>query len=57
MNIMSLAKGAAAGAFAGITVYALSNARPMKKMSIKRDAGKTIKAAGDLLSDIRSVIM
>jgi outer membrane lipoprotein SlyB len=57
MNMMSIAKGAAAGAFAGITVYALSNARPMKKMSIKRDAGKTIKAASDLLSDIKSVIM
>ncbi len=57
MKIMSLAKGAAAGAFAGIAVYALSNARPMKKMSLKRDAGKTIKAAGDLLDDIKSIIM
>ncbi len=57
MNIMSLVKGAAAGAAVGVACYALSNARPMKKMSIKRDAGKTIKAASDLLSDIKSVIM
>ena len=57
MNIMSLVKGAAAGAAVGVACYALSNARPMKKLSIKRDAGKTIKAASDLLSDIKSVIM
>ena len=57
MNMKSLAKGAAAGAVAGLTVYAMSNARPMKKMSIKRDAGKTLKAAGNLLDDIKSVIM
>lgn len=57
MNMKSLAKGAAAGAMAGLAVYAMSNARPMKKMSIKRDAGKTLKAAGNLLDDIKSVIM
>ena len=57
MNMKSLAKGAAAGAVAGLAVYAMSNARPMKKMSIKRDAGKTLKAAGNLLDDIKSVIM
>ena len=57
MNIVSLAKGAAAGAIVGFACYAFSNARPMKKMSIKRDAGKTLKAAGNLLEDIKSVIM
>ena len=57
MNWMSLAKGAAAGAVVGFACYALSNARPMKKMSIKRDAGKTLKAAGNLLDDIKSVLM
>ena len=57
MNFKSLAKGAAAGAIVGFACYAFSNARPMKKMSIKRDAGKTLKAAGNLLDDIKSVIM
>ena len=57
MNMKSLAKGAAAGVVAGFAVYAMANARPMKKMSIKRDAGKTLKAAGNLLDDIKSVIM
>ena len=57
MNVMSIAKGAAAGAVVGFACYALSNARPMKKMSIKRDAGKVIKAAGNLLDDIKSVVM
>ena len=57
MKAMSIVKGAAAGAAVGIACYALSNARPMKKMSIKRDAGKTLKAMGDLFDDIKSVIM
>ena len=57
MNMKSLAKGAAAGAVVGFACYALSNARPMKKMSIKRDAGKTLRAARALLDDIKSVIM
>jgi hypothetical protein len=57
MNYRSLAKGAAAGAAVGIVCYALSSAGPMKKMSIKRDAGKALKAAGSLLDDIKSVIM
>ena len=57
MNIMSLAKGAAAGAAVGIACYAISSARPVKKLNIKRDAGKTLKAAGHLIDDIKSVIM
>lgn len=57
MNWKSIAKGAAAGAAAGIACCALSNVRPMKKLSIKRDAGKALKAAGDLFEDIKSVIM
>ncbi len=57
MNIKSLVKGAVAGAITGIACYAFSNARPIKKMSIKRDAGKALKAAGDLFDDIKSVIM
>lgn len=55
MDIMSLVKGAAAGAAAGIAFSALSSAGPLKKNSIKRSAGKTIKAAEDLLSDLSAV--
>lgn len=57
MKMSSLAKGAAAGVVVGVACYALSAAGPMKKMSIKRDAGKALKAAGNLLDDIKSVIM
>ncbi|MDD6059411.1 MAG: hypothetical protein PUB97_03375 [Ruminococcus sp.] len=57
MNMKSVAKGAAAGAIVGITYYALSSATPMKKYSIKRNAGRTLKAAGSLIDDIKSVIM
>ncbi len=57
MDIKSIAKGAAAGAAVGFAYYAFSSAGPLQKMSIKRDANKTLKAAGHLLSDLRSVVM
>lgn len=57
MDIKSLAKGAAAGTVVGLTCYALSKAAPLQKFSIKRDANKTLKAAGALLTDLKSVIM
>jgi hypothetical protein len=57
MDIRSLAKGAAAGAAVGFAYYAVSAAGPLQKMSIKRDANKTLKAAGHLISDLKSVIM
>lgn len=57
MNKKSIVTGTAVGAIAGLTCYALSTATPVKKYSIKKDAGKTLKAAGHLLDDIKSVIM
>ncbi|MCM1314850.1 MAG: hypothetical protein NC205_09925 [Prevotella sp.] len=57
MNMKSIAKGAAAGAIAGFTYYALSSAPPVKKYSIKKDTTKTLKAAGHLIDDIKSIIM
>lgn len=57
MNIMSVAKGAAAGAAVGFACYALSAAGPLQKMSIKRDANKTLKAAGKLITDLKSLVM
>ena len=55
MNMMSLTKGAAAGAVVGLAYYALSSASPMKKHSIKRDAAKTMRAAENLIQDLTSV--
>lgn len=57
MNMKSIVRGAAAGMAAGLTFYALSEASPMKKNNIKRDAGKTVKAASNLLEDIKSMLM
>lgn len=57
MDMKIIFKGAAAGAAAGIAVYALMSAAPSKKMSIKKDAGKTIKAAANLIDDVKSLIM
>lgn len=57
MKMKSIAKGATAGAIAGLACYALSAVTPVKKYSIKKDAGKAIKSMGNLLDDIKSVIM
>lgn len=57
MDVKSLAKGAAAGAAVGLTYYAISTASPMKKYSIKKNAGKTVKAAGNLIDDLKAVFM
>ncbi len=57
MDMKSIAKGTVVGALAGFACYALTTATPVKKYGIKKDAGKTLKAAGHLLDDIKSVIM
>jgi hypothetical protein len=57
MDVKTLTKSAAAGALAGFAYYAFTAAPPMKKFSLKRDANKTLKAAGSLLDDIKSIIM
>ncbi|MBP3250165.1 MAG: hypothetical protein J6M48_07435 [Ruminococcus sp.] len=57
IDIKAIAKGTAAGAAAGLACYALASASAVKKHSIKRDAGKAMKAAEVLLRDIKSVIM
>lgn len=57
MDIRSIAKGVAAGTAAGLVCYAMSAASSKKKHSIKRNAGKALKAAGTVLDEITSVIM
>ena len=57
MEIKYLAKGAAAGAALGMAFFALTETSPSKKMSIKKDANKTIKAANHLWDDIKSLMM
>lgn len=57
MNIKAIAKGVAAGTATGLVCYALSAAGTRKKHSIRKNAGKAIKAAGSVIEDITSVIM
>ena len=57
MDIKTIAKGAAAGAVVGFTYYVFSTASPLKKYSMKKNVEKAVRAAGNLLEDIRSVIM
>lgn len=57
MNMKSVVKGAAIGTMAGLACYAMNTASPVKKYSIKKDADKTLKSAGRLISDLKSVLM
>ncbi|MDE5936528.1 MAG: hypothetical protein K2G83_03885 [Ruminococcus sp.] len=56
MNKKAITTGLTAGVAVGAACYALSAAKVMKKHSIKRYAGKTLKAAGCLLDDITSLM-
>ncbi|MBQ8296647.1 MAG: hypothetical protein IJX77_02555 [Ruminococcus sp.] len=57
MDVKSIAKGAAAGTAVGVVCYALSSASSKKKHSIKKNAGKALRAAGTVLDEITSAIM
>ncbi len=56
MNKKAITTGLTAGVAVGAACYALSAAKVMKKHSLKRHAGKTLKAAGCLLDDITSLM-
>ncbi len=56
MNMKMITTGLTASAAIGLACYAFATASTMKKHSIKRNASKTIKAAGNLLEDITSII-
>ena len=57
MDIKLITKGAAIGTATGLVYYASSSAGSKKRHSIKRNAGKALKAAGTVLDEITSVIM
>lgn len=56
MNMKAITTGVTAGAAIGLAFYAFSSASIMKKHSIRKNAGKTLKAAGNLLEDITSMM-
>ncbi|MCM1132484.1 MAG: hypothetical protein NC340_03335 [Ruminococcus flavefaciens] len=56
MNKTAITTGLTAGAVIGLACYAFSTAGAMKKHSIRKNAGKTLKAAGNLIDDITSMM-
>jgi hypothetical protein len=57
MDVKAITKGVALGTATGLICYAVSAADSKKKHSIKRNAGKALKAAGSVLEEITSVMM
>lgn len=57
MNRKTIAKGLAVGTVAGIAFYGLSRSSMNKRHSIKRNAGKALKAVGSVIDEITSVMM
>lgn len=51
MNISSLAKGLSIGMAVGAAAYALSNATKKDRRCLKSNAGKAIKAIGEVFED------
>ena len=56
MNFSTILKGISVGATVGTAAFMLVNSAGRKKNSIKRHAGKMLRAAGDVLDDITSVV-
>lgn len=56
MNKTAITTGLTASAAIGLACYAFSTAGIMKKHSIKKNAGKTLRAAGNLIEDITSMM-
>lgn len=52
MSWKAMAKGISVGASVGTACFMLINSHDKKKRSLKRKAGKMLKAAGDALNDI-----
>lgn len=49
-------KGISVGASVGAAAFMLVSSKDRKKRSLKRKAGKMLKAAGDALSDITDIL-
>ena len=56
MNLKAITTGITAGTAVGLAWYALASTGARKRHSIEKNAGKTLKAAGNLLDDITSII-
>ena len=56
MNMNAMIKSISIGASVGTAAFMAFSAADKKKHSIKRNAGKMLKAAGNVLDDITSVI-
>ncbi len=52
MSMSSLVKGIAVGAMTGAVVYAVSNSSSRQRHKVKTNAGKAIKAIGNVVEGI-----
>ncbi|MBQ8927746.1 MAG: hypothetical protein IJ055_05690 [Oscillospiraceae bacterium] len=56
MNISTILKGVSVGATVGTAAFMLINSGDKKKRSLKRHAGRMLRAAGAVLEDITSAV-
>lgn len=56
MNMRAITTGVTAGVAVGLAWYALASTGARKRHSLKKNAGRTLKAAGNLIEDITSII-
>ena len=56
MSWNAMLKGISVGASVGAACFMLINSKDKKKSSLKRKAGKMLKAAGDALNDMTDVL-
>ena len=56
MNWNTMIKGISVGASVGAAAFMLINSKDRKKRTLKRKAGRMLKAAGDALSDMTDIL-
>lgn len=56
MKISSIAKGVAVGMTAGAVAYTVANASSREKKKLKGNTARAIKAIGDVMDDISSMM-
>lgn len=56
MNMKAIWKGISVGTTVGTAAFMLVHSTDRKKRSIKRHAGKMLRAAGNVLDDLTSVV-
>ncbi|MBR4555011.1 MAG: hypothetical protein IKO27_05400 [Ruminococcus sp.] len=56
MNVSSLVKGISVGLTAGAVAFAVANATSREKRDLKKNAGRALRALGDIVEGVGDIL-